>query len=165
MSFVYLTTPYRFRHAPSYPGLWADSMGFVWIEGISGLRPACVCISSKGYPRSSIRGKEFKVHAVVLDAFYGRRPSPKHVSRHLNDIKTDNRPENLAWGSMSDNILDYRMNFGVWPSQGKGERRFAGKRAQMKPRTSRDVLKSLIIKLDAALSEARQLLLDDSIEH
>src|SRR5262249_12949164 len=32
--------------------------------------------------------------------------TPHHEVRHLNGIRTDNRPENLAWGTKSENMQD-----------------------------------------------------------
>lgn len=46
-----------------------------------------------------------RVHLLVAEAFYGQRP-PGMVSRHLNGVRTDNRAENLAWGTYRDNVLD-----------------------------------------------------------
>lgn len=49
------------------------------------------------------------VHQLVLTAFHGPRPNG-NVARHLNDEKTDNRAENLAWGTRSENALDAQKN-------------------------------------------------------
>lgn len=46
------------------------------------------------------------VHVLVALAFHGPKPSANSVVRHLNGDKYDNRPENLAWGTMSDNNFD-----------------------------------------------------------
>jgi hypothetical protein len=45
------------------------------------------------------------IHSLVLEAFVGPRP-PGSVTRHLNGCPDDNRLENLAWGTHSENILD-----------------------------------------------------------
>ncbi len=45
------------------------------------------------------------VHRLVAAAFIGPRPEGQFV-RHLNGISTDNRPENLAYGTASDNAQD-----------------------------------------------------------
>lgn len=45
------------------------------------------------------------VHQLVLFAFAGPRPAGM-VARHLNGDPTDNRPENLAWGTHSENNYD-----------------------------------------------------------
>lgn len=44
-----------------------------------------------------------RIHRLVLEAFVGPKPSPEHVACHLNDIKDDNRVENLVWGTSKEN--------------------------------------------------------------
>jgi hypothetical protein len=51
------------------------------------------------------------VHRLVLDAFKGP-PKPHQECRHLNNIRTDNRLENLAWGTRSENEAD-KVRFGT----------------------------------------------------
>lgn len=49
------------------------------------------------------------IHRLVLEAFIG--PCPKGlIGLHLNDIKTDNRLENLRWGTYSENNYDSVRN-------------------------------------------------------
>lgn len=61
-----------------------------------------------GYPRVHIGGRSTPnqfVHQLVLAAFVGPRPEGM-IARHLNGDPTDNRPENLAWGTHSENNYD-----------------------------------------------------------
>lgn len=51
------------------------------------------------------------VHQLVSAAFFGERQSGQIV-RHLNDIPDDNRLENLAYGTQSDNMWDLARNGG-----------------------------------------------------
>ena len=52
-----------------------------------------------------------KMHILKAKAFiYSPNPLAYDVVRHLNDIRTDNRLENLAWGSQSDNMKDCVRN-------------------------------------------------------
>lgn len=51
------------------------------------------------------KNRTHTVHSLVLTAFTGPRPVGA-VCRHLNGVPDDNRLENLAWGSGSDNQLD-----------------------------------------------------------
>ena len=53
------------------------------------------------YPR---RGhKTLKVHRLVCEAFNGE-PTDGQVCMHLNEDASDNRPENLAWGTQKQNL-------------------------------------------------------------
>lgn len=45
------------------------------------------------------------VHVLVALAFHGPRPEGMEV-RHLDGTRTNNRPENLAWGTHSENMQD-----------------------------------------------------------
>jgi hypothetical protein len=45
------------------------------------------------------------VHQLVLGAFVGP-PEPDQEGRHLNGDRADNRLENLAWGTSSENEMD-----------------------------------------------------------
>lgn len=73
-------------------------------------------LTTTGYMRVNLttpntcQQKVRKVHVLMLEAFHGAKPSPSAVGRHLNDIRTDNRIENLAWGSYGDNMRDMIRN-------------------------------------------------------
>ena len=45
------------------------------------------------------------VHDLVCTAFHGPRPDGMEV-RHLNGQRLDNRADNLAWGTHSENVAD-----------------------------------------------------------
>lgn len=47
-----------------------------------------------------------RVHRLVLYAFVGMRPRRIHAM-HLNNVKWDNRLENLKWGTATENALHY----------------------------------------------------------
>lgn len=51
------------------------------------------------------RKKTVKIHRLVLLAFIGE-PKEGQIACHKNDIKTDNRLENLYWGTRKDNARD-----------------------------------------------------------
>ena len=55
------------------------------------------------------RSRYIRMHRLLALAFI---PNPNNypLVRHLNDIKTDNRLENLAWGTMSENMKDSIKN-------------------------------------------------------
>ena len=70
------------------------------------LRPAA---NNLGYLQVSVNRDGNNVtcaaHVLVAEAWIGPRPPGEHV-RHLNGDKTDNRVENLAYGSPKDNARD-----------------------------------------------------------
>lgn len=45
-----------------------------------------------------------KVHRAVCEAFHGPAPFEKAVVIHLDENATNNRPENLRWGSQKENL-------------------------------------------------------------
>lgn len=54
-----------------------------------------------------------RVHRMVLLAHVGL-PKNGEECRHLNDVKLDNRAQNLAWGTRSENVIDsYKNNPGL----------------------------------------------------
>lgn len=54
--------------------------------------------------------RHYLVHRLVLEAFVGPAPKDQPLALHWNDVPTDNRLENLRWGSVSDNAHDSVRN-------------------------------------------------------
>ena len=63
-----------------------------------------VWISKDGYPMIRLvtindKQKNYRIHVLKAKAFlFSPNPLSYNVVRHLNDIRTDNRLINLAWG-------------------------------------------------------------------
>lgn len=55
---------------------------------------------------ADINGRPVTRAVMVSDAFNGPRPSRKHDVCHNNGIRTDDRPQNLRWGTRRENSLD-----------------------------------------------------------
>jgi hypothetical protein len=117
---------------PRYPGYEASSdgrvrsidrytrngLGTVTFRAGTVLRPS---INRLGYQQIAVsldgRSRSLQVHAFVCEAFHGARP-PGMAVRHLNGNQVDNRPENLVWGTKSENELD-KVRHGTNPNTAK----------------------------------------------
>jgi len=84
-----------------------------------------------GYLVTSVGGRGIpirRVHHLVLETFVG--PCPEGMeTRHLNGDPSDNRLENLAWGSREDQISDQKKHgtFSKPPvKKGRDNPRYAG---------------------------------------
>jgi hypothetical protein len=62
-------------------------------------------LDKDGYWTVKLGRRRVRVSILVALAFHG-----KPECRHLNDIRDDNRPENLAWGSHWENAEDKKRN-------------------------------------------------------
>ena len=75
-----------------------------------------VGLNGRGYPRVKLmtvdgKVKDCRIHVIKAKAFlYSPNPLTYNVIRHLNDIKIDNKLENLAFGTLSDNVKDCIRN-------------------------------------------------------
>lgn len=67
------------------------------------------CIGTHGYEVVNLRregvGKTYCVHVLVMEAFGDSRPVDCEV-RHKNGERTNNKYENLEWGTRLENIRD-----------------------------------------------------------
>lgn len=67
-------------------------------------------LEGSGYPSVHLyknkNATTHRVHRLVILAFVGPPPSPKHEVRHLDGCKTNNNPTNLKWGTRKENVAD-----------------------------------------------------------
>lgn len=75
-------------------------------------RPAALLVSLSREGKASFR----YVHHLVLEAFVGLRPQGTEAC-HWDGDATNNRLENLRWGTSSDNTADAIRLGQFWPKQ------------------------------------------------
>lgn len=96
------------REIEKLPGYYVTSDGRVWSER-SQIWRKTPRGGSGGYPSVSIQSRTYTVHSLVAEMYIGPRPEGQEV-RHLNGDATDNRVENLAYGTHAENQLDIRRH-------------------------------------------------------
>lgn len=102
----------EWRTVPDYPAYEVSRMGLIRRNGQL-LKPMKMRSGHQkitlynGKKHNGIsRGFRTQVHRVVALAWIGPQPEGRPLVRHLNGIADDNRVENLAWGTLADNVAD-----------------------------------------------------------
>ena len=70
-------------------------------------------LTSQGYPKINVNGKEWKCHVLVFSTFFPEEyanKNPDEMILHEDDNKMDFRPHKLRIGTQSDNIKDAHDN-------------------------------------------------------
>jgi len=101
------------------PGYKVSKDGRIFSTGHNwrgyGVREMKLHPNSHGYLRVKLtingRSKNYMVHKLVAEAFIGKRPNAKYQICHKNGLRTDNRVENLYYGTARENAKD-RTNHG-----------------------------------------------------
>ena len=114
---------------PSTAGLYAaDATGAIWRVkgyGVRTTRRLKGSLNQDGYRKVKITfGEGFKsksVHRLVAEAFHGECPEGHEVC-HVNHLRDDNRPENLRYGTHTENLRESRRD-GRWPKAHKKKRK------------------------------------------
>lgn len=115
----------EYRPVPRFPAYRVGDDGSVWscwkrmgLRGFHGgtyrvlsneWKPMKLHLSQYGYLCVTLQKRPYLVHRLILESFRGPCPAG-YETRHLNDLKTDNRLENLAWGTKHENAKDKRRN-------------------------------------------------------
>jgi hypothetical protein len=111
------------KDIPEYPGYQVSNLGRV--KSLGGFKRAghghrfwpILLLKTKpdklGYIRAYLardgKSRFCLVHYLVLTAFVGPKPLGMETC-HKNDVRSDNRLENLYWGTRKDNVADARRN-------------------------------------------------------
>ena len=106
---------------PSIPGAFANDLGQIKLPEATAKMPhggirtyetkwvyGCVRSAKKGaqhiYMGILYRGKNYKIHRLVCEAFHGPAPKDKPIVLHLDEDGTNNDPSNLTWGTQKENL-------------------------------------------------------------
>ena len=52
--------------------------------------------------------KTHYVHTLVLETFYGEKPTPLHTCDHKNGNSIDNQIDNLRWATRGEQLANRR---------------------------------------------------------
>lgn len=101
------------RVVPSLPGVIASSHGRIMRLPFIGSMPHGGKRCYGGEPITGqwdgnrflyvLKGKTYKVHRLICEAFNGP-PEDGMVCMHLDEDASNNRPENLRWGTQKENL-------------------------------------------------------------
>lgn len=106
-----------------YPTYFFSSLGRAGRRLVNGsMRILVGCKCGRGYraisvPIAGARYRRVYIHRGVCEAFHGAPPDGNEC-RHLNGDITDNRSDNLRWGTAIENARDKRLH----GTDGRGER-------------------------------------------
>ena len=102
------------RPVPSLPEYLASSLGRVMRVPFAGPMPhggpryyggePTFGVNSGGRFHIFFKGKNYRIHRMVCEAFSGPPPFPKAVVMHLDENSENNRVENLQWGTQKENL-------------------------------------------------------------
>lgn len=54
--------------------------------------------------------RSYSIHELINLAFHGLKPEGKNVSRHLDGDWSNNKPDNICWGTYAENEADKRRH-------------------------------------------------------
>ena len=112
----------HWKPVPSKPGLMASSLGRIKLPdgvaktpngGIRKYQPKPT-YGTKTKASKTARHEymgivnrklgNMKIHRLVCEAFHGAAPFERAVVIHIDENSTNNRPENLRWGTQKENL-------------------------------------------------------------
>ncbi len=113
MSDLNHTTPVEYLDIPNQPGYRIGTDQSVWSRWLGCPSPRLKDEWHKlksqrlrdGHIKVTLKGKAALVHRLMLEAFVGPCP-PGMQCRHIDGNPANNRIENLAWGTRSENVMD-----------------------------------------------------------
>lgn len=106
----------EWRIVPSQPSLMVSSEGRFMVLPYQGEMPNGGLRHYGGQPHFGVwnktdcrfivvyKGKTYKIHQMVCEAFNGPAPFPDAVVMHVDENAANNRPYNLKWGTQKENL-------------------------------------------------------------
>lgn len=104
------------RIVPSAPQFLVSSEGRIMVSPYFGEMPHGGARPYGGEPHFGVwnktdqrfivvyKGKTYKVHRLVCEAFNGAAPDGRNVCMHKDENSANNRPSNLEWGTQKENL-------------------------------------------------------------
>ena len=109
------------KQIPSIPGALANNLGQIKLPEVTAIMPyggtrnyntkwiyGYVRSAKKGakhtYMGTNYRGKVYKIHRLVCEAFHGPAPEGRPIVLHLDEDAMNNAPSNLRWGTQKENL-------------------------------------------------------------
>lgn len=102
----------EWRQIEGFPRYRVSNLGGAQRLNHRGEWVACAqCLNSSGYPTvvavgEGGRKRQAATHIYVAETFIGPRPSPDHEVMHLDGSRTNNRVDNLRYGTRAENSRD-----------------------------------------------------------
>lgn len=105
----------------SIPGAFANSLGQIKMpevmaempnggtrayntKWISGAKHRASKNARHQYLAVMYRGRNYKIHRLVCEAFHGSAPFDRAIVLHLDENAMNNAPSNLRWGTQKENL-------------------------------------------------------------
>lgn len=113
---AYQGTGEVWRVVPSQPQYLVSSEGRIMVAPYYGAMPRGGVRPYGGQPTFGVwskmdarfivvyKGKSYKVHQLICEAFHGERPFSGAVVMHLDENAANNRADNLSWGTQKENL-------------------------------------------------------------
>lgn len=110
-----MSTKEIWRAVPSLPGVLVSSAGRYMIAPYWGRmphggdrpyggEPGRGVAGDQGRRQVSYKGKCYRLHLLICEAFHGPKPFDGAVVIHIDENDQNNAPDNLKWGTQKENL-------------------------------------------------------------
>lgn len=103
------------KQIESFPGYYAGEDGNIWSFRSGSPKILKGIPTHNGYFRiclydSKRKGKIRFVQRLIAEAFHGPRPGNEYQASHEDGNRLNNKPDNLAWKTVTENHADKRRH-------------------------------------------------------